>query len=128
MDQANDTATSFRFFTILEADAARTRQKTGEVQGDAGTATKPEVTVEAEKSTNGSKVERSNGSHSSSRRARSKSGDRKTEKETNEVSPKGKRKVTFDVKPDVVTIKRSPGKENKEEDSEKAGRASEGRP
>jgi hypothetical protein len=130
MDQANDTATSFRYFTILEADAARSQRKISERDGDAdhGLETKPdsEVTAEPEKSVNGTKMERSNGSRSSSRKGRSKSGDRKPEEERVEVSPKGKRKVTFNVKPDVVTIKRLVDKENKDEDSERATKASEG--
>jgi hypothetical protein len=131
MDQTNDTATSFRYFTILEADAARTKRKAAEVQGNTGQdlAKKPsnEVTKTAEKNTNGSRTERTNVSSSHSRQARSNGHDKNTE-DVNEVSPKGKRKVTFDIKPEVVTITGSVGKENKEDDSEAARTASEGWP
>jgi len=131
MNQANDTATSFRYFTILEADTARTKRKTAEAQGNAGQGAVNRigdaVTETAEKGTNGSKTDRTNGAGPHSRKSRSNSDD-KTEKEVNEVSPKGKRKVTFDIKPDVVIIKRSVDKENGEgEDSEMTGKASEGR-
>jgi hypothetical protein len=129
MDQSNDTATSFRYFTILEADTARTRQKTG-TQRDAGQdmVAKPdnEVTREVEKSINGNKMEKPNGSSSRSRKTISKSDDRKTKNEVNEMSPQGKRKVTFDVKPEVVTIEREVDAEKNEDDTERAGRAPEG--
>jgi hypothetical protein len=130
MDQTNDTATSFRYFTILEADAARTKRKAAGVQGNTGQdlAKKPsnEATEAAETSTtNGSRTERTNGSGSHSRKTRSNGHDKNTE-EVNEVSPKGKRKVTFDIKPEIVTITRSVDKENKEDDSETARAASEG--
>jgi DNA-binding transcriptional regulator GbsR (MarR family) len=39
---------------------------------------------------------------------------------------KGKRKVTFDVKPDIVTIKREVEAEKKAEEAENAGRNSGG--
>jgi hypothetical protein len=127
MNQANDTATSFRYFTILEADTARTKGKTAEAQGNAGQSTVKNfddaVTETAENSTNGSKTDRTNGTGPHSRKSMSNSDD-KTEKEVYEVSPKGKRKVTFDIKPDVVTIKRSVDKESGEEED---GKASEGR-
>lgn len=130
MNQANDTATSFRYFTILEADTARSQRKTSETYGDDGHGAEiklsSEITAEPERSVNGTKIERSNGSRSSSRKGRPKSSDRKAEEEAVEVSPKGKRKVTFNVKPDVVTIKRSVDKENKDEDAERATKASEG--
>jgi len=83
------------------------------------------VTEEAGNGMNGSNVEKTN--RSSSRKTRSKSGDRKKEMEVSEVSPKGKRKVTFDVKPDVITIKTGVDADKKE-DTKGAGGDSEGQP
>ena len=123
MDQTNDVATSFRYFTILEADTARTQQKAGLAQAEV---TKPDndITEEIEGSTNGNKLERLNGSSSSQKR--SKSGDEKAEKVVDEASPKAKRKVTFDVKPDVVTIKREVNGEHKGESAERASEGQRG--
>ena len=129
MDQANDAATSFRYFTIFEADKTRTQRKAVEAQGNAGQSMTMKsdnaVTEEAGNGMNGSNVEKTN--RSSSRKTRSKSGDRKKEMEVSEVSPKGKRKVTFDVKPDVITIKTGVDADKKE-DTKGAGGDSEGQP
>lgn len=132
MNQANDTATSFRYFTILEADTMRTHQKDWEPK--VGTAHGAALNSDdashndAETSQIQRKTERSNSSGSRSSKERSSSARRKTEinetSETNgqENSSKGKRKVTFDVKPEVVTIAR----EVKAEKKEDAERSSEG--
>lgn len=120
MNLANDTATSFRYFTILEADTNRTQQK-------AGTAHVTTVNSDdasrndSETSKTERKTERSNSSGSRSSKERSSSACRKTDiNETSgtngqENSSKGKRKVTFDVKPEVVTIAREVKAERKED-------------
>jgi hypothetical protein len=127
MDQANDMATSFRFFTIQEADMARKKSREAQTEANQGAKTEAhsEAPEKAEKIMNVDKAEGTNGSSSYPRKARSKSGDRQPE--TNEVSPKGKRKVTFDIQPDVVTIEGPVNTTNHEEDSDNATKASEGR-
>lgn len=131
MDQANDTATSFRYFTILEADSLRARHQDAEAQDDTAQGTSGNDGGKAEPSeasANGSNSKKSNGSESHSRKAssRTEGGREPAEIQEADNGSKGKRKVTFDVKPEVVHIKREVNSEKKAEEKELTGRASEG--
>lgn len=131
MDQDNDTATSFRYFTILEADAARTREKAGKTLEDASQERVATISNGPESRLDETKL---GSSEIKTRKSRARSDGAKTQKEIpgnsepagqNDVT-KGKRKVTFDVKPDVVTITREVDAEKAEEETERASRAVEG--
>lgn len=139
MDQSNDTATSFRYFTILEADSARTRQKETQTngKGEAGQESSNEVGDESQASKvykKGKKTEKSTSSEPRSRKATSKADgvskdserNAPSESQTPDTPTKGKRKVTFDVNPNVVTIKREVTSEKEKEETERSSRASEG--
>ncbi|KII95290.1 hypothetical protein PLICRDRAFT_34131 [Plicaturopsis crispa FD-325 SS-3] len=134
MDQANDTATSFRYFSILESEGARFRENKSTTNGKPTsparspvTTAKPTVTAEsaAESST---AISNGHSDKSSSSRGRSRSRGRHHSTDTPQAPPapnqengvKGKRKVTFDVVPNVVTIKREVLAEQAEEDASRA--------
>ncbi|KAH7931149.1 hypothetical protein BV22DRAFT_1052884 [Leucogyrophana mollusca] len=97
MDEAKDTAASFRYFTDLEADIVRARQQQpDEVRrsenGDSQMSTH-NAKVPSDKNVNG---------------AEQKMGGSLAQEAGPEVrgrhsTPRGKRKVTFDIKPDALT-------------------------
>ena len=107
MDPLKDTVASFRYFTILEAEAARTvpeRDATEEgtqivSRGRSGVARMP---------ANGNKIHSmidSQDGHDAHASAGQRTGDEDGERFENrglENSSKGKRKVTFEVRPEVV--------------------------
>ena len=130
MDQTNDTATSFRYFTILEADNLRARNQDAEAQNCAAQETSGNVgnTGHPEGNANESDTKKPNGSESRSLKANIKAQEGRQPAEVQEADngSKGKRKVTFDVKPDVVHIKREVNSDKEAEEKESTGRASEG--
>ncbi|EGO02123.1 hypothetical protein SERLA73DRAFT_86323 [Serpula lacrymans var. lacrymans S7.3] len=97
MDEAKDVATSFRYFTNLEADMARVRQQNASDSEDKSAWTNDQANA----SQSGKMEQKNGGSASQAKEERY----RKADPEPGQDSgSKGKRKVTFDVKPDVVTI------------------------
>ena len=130
MDQTNDTATSFRYFTILEADNLRARNQDAVAQNYAAQETSGNVgnTGHSEGNTDESDTKKPNGSESRSLKANIKAQEGRQPAEVQEADngSKGKRKVTFDVKPDVVHIKREVNSDKEAEEKELTGRASEG--
>lgn len=130
MDQTNDTATSFRYFTILEADNLRARNQDAEAQNYAAQETSGNVgnTGHSEGNTDESDTKKPNGSESRSLKTNIKAQEGRQPAEVQEADngSKGKRKVTFDVKPDVVHIKREVNSDKEAEEKESTGRASEG--
>lgn len=130
MDQTNDTATSFRYFTILEADNLRARNQDAEAQNYAAQETSGNVgnTGHPEGNANESDTKKPNGSESLSLKTNIKTQEGRQPAEVQEADngSKGKRKVTFDVKPDVVHIKREVNSDKEAEEKESTGRASEG--
>ena len=127
MDQANDTATSFRYFTILEVDNMRARNQHAEAQDHAAQETSGNVdnTRRTEGSTNESNTKKSKGLELRSRNASTtaEGGRQPAEVQEADNGSKGKRKVTFDVKPD---IKHEVNLDKEAEEKELASRASEG--
>lgn len=131
MNPDNDLATSFRYFTILEADKMREQRKDSESKnGAAHESADDACRGNAETSQTERRTGRSNssGSHSSKERSNStqrKAGEANETPETNvrESSLKGKRKVTFDVKPEVVTIARDVKAEKKDVEAPSEGQS-----
>ncbi|KAF7964394.1 hypothetical protein HWV62_8645, partial [Athelia sp. TMB] len=120
IDQGTDTATSFRYFTILEADTAR---KHGKANG-----TSEEVDAESARGAENdgaSAVEGVKADSAQVARPHKTTDDDDVSGQLKDGS-KSKRKVTFDVKPDVVTIKRDIKSEAREEETVLVGRAAEG--
>lgn len=138
MDQQRDAAASFRYFTIEaemeKANLAKKQQEAGPPPGVLPPTQSGSGEEKRGTNTNGVKTrpkERS-GSPVSRRAERSTSTTRTVATDSTEGSAgpentlKGKRKVTFDVKPDIVTIKREVEAEKKAEEAENAGRNSGG--
>jgi hypothetical protein len=121
MDQSRDTAASYRYFTNLEADMARAGRAKPKEEPKKPTAPRPVVDVNATTkevgpttSTVDANAPNSNGHNrdgSSQSDAEAKTG----VASPSPLSPKGKRKVTFNVQPAVVTIKREVNAEKAEE-------------
>jgi hypothetical protein len=117
-----NTAASFRYFVNLEEDMARhKRGRETEIGGDneglhqsqqsgplRPTGSKGAKDVEKQPSQSPSQGEPSNSAQ--------REGDRSSSR-GREKTPKGKRKVTFDAQPEVVTIKREVNAEKEEEDA-----------
>jgi hypothetical protein len=97
MDPEKDTAASFKYFTNLEADIARARGERGQ---DANNLSRGRS--EATKNANGHGEHHPSSSHE---HPASRADDGVSEgSRGRDDGSKGKRKVTFDVKPDVVNI------------------------
>jgi hypothetical protein len=117
MDQKLDTATSFKYVTDLEeemmkkrrADAAQTGERQVSETAEAGPSSIRAENRSVRASTSDAKT-------GGSARTRSQSRTRASSEEQ-KPDPKGKRKVTFDVKPDVVTITRQVDAEQKAEEA-----------
>ncbi|KIJ20519.1 hypothetical protein PAXINDRAFT_166541 [Paxillus involutus ATCC 200175] len=109
MDESRDTTVSFRYFTILEADVARTRHvqdgsqpNTGseEAACQPGESVKEKEGLKATKVTSGAAEVQANQS-GNAKEDRSKKTDRDI-KPSAEGTPRNRRKVKFDIKADSI--------------------------
>lgn len=108
----------------------RARNQHAEAQDHAAQETSGNVgnTGRTEGSTNESNTKKSNGLESRSRKASTtaEGGRQPAEVQEADNGSKGKRKVTFDVKPDIVHIKDEVNLDKEAEEKELASRVSEG--
>ncbi|KAG5648785.1 hypothetical protein DXG03_000134 [Asterophora parasitica] len=129
INESIDTATSYRFFVTLEEDMARRREQrqassdrshpvADQIQ-QADTSNSP---VSAK--VNGEEIQKQASGSASEAKAEMSTPPNEAQAGDGELSPsrgreksKGKRKVTFDVKPAVVTIKREVLAEKEEEEA-----------
>jgi hypothetical protein len=113
MDQTRDTAVSFQYFTILEADAvmARAKRKAEETNRD--------VILDSSSSGQASRgrsevIKTIANENEQDRKHSTRQNPEEGKEDSRERKLKGKRKVTFDIQPDVVTIKREADADGKE--------------
>ncbi|KAF8076721.1 hypothetical protein FPV67DRAFT_1618603 [Lyophyllum atratum] len=126
INDAIDTATSYRFFVTLEEDMERLR---GRRQVAEGSQSRPDQTQQdgpsrASGSTNGDITQKQPSESRPNVEKSAPQSQGQAQAEEGEASPsrgreksKGKRKVTFDVNPAVVTIKREVNAEKEEEEA-----------
>jgi hypothetical protein len=128
MDLSKDFVTSFRYFTIeAEMKKGRQPQAPADVRDVAEQVPKPDLEPSNEAGANANETNQPLGNESlqisqtnldpSTSNAIEGAGASETTPPPLQVNgPKGKRKVTFDVEPDIVTIKREVNSEKREEE------------
>lgn len=106
MDESQDTAVSFRYFSIVEAEASRARQRQAVPVAEA------EETVQKQPETSGdTKVMDAS--------ARLNNSDAEAaEAPAEPATPKGKRRVTFDIKVDAADADERDDKDEQSRDAE----------
>ena len=101
MDEARDTAVSFRYFTILEADVARTRPLQGASQPDARSEGAPKAGESAKETGDSNAAKETTPDRQAKEAHPPESSDRNTIPPADET--RRRRKVKFDIKAEFVT-------------------------
>lgn len=118
-DDAINTAASYKYFLNLEEDIARHKAANQKQQGTNETQVAGPSQLASNTDANGSKkprkVAESQSSADDPETKKVDSDGRSISRGREKVSSKGKRKVTFDVQPAIVTIKREMNAEKEEE-------------
>ncbi|KIJ69811.1 hypothetical protein HYDPIDRAFT_104438 [Hydnomerulius pinastri MD-312] len=109
MDESRDTAVSFRYFTILEADVARAREREGAAQPNAGSEEVAHKPGNSAKGSGDSKAAKVTGGTQNRAKDSKETKDDRSKKSDGDIKgstggmPRDRRKVTFDIKAEALS-------------------------